>query len=124
MVGGRDPLADREITRTLWEEITSFAEQCNVPGVFTALIGYEWSSAPGGNTLHRVVLYRDGADKANRLLPFAATGSAAPEYLWDSMETSEAETGGDLLTVPHHGNLSNGVMFAIETLLGDPLDTA
>jgi len=124
IVGGEDPLADPDIARPVWEQITRFAEQYNEPGLFTALIGYEWSSSPGGNNLHRVVVYRDGADKANRFLPFGATDSDDPEDLWDWMEAYEAETGGEMLAIPHGGNLSNGAMFAVETQSGEPIDAA
>jgi len=122
IVGGEDPLGDPEIGRTVWEDITAFADQYNDPGRFTAFIGYEWSSAPDGNNLHRVVVYRDDAGKANRFLPFGAADSADPEDLWTWMETYEAETGGSLLAIPHNGNLSNGVMFAVETLSGEVID--
>lgn len=122
IIGGNDPLADPEVARPIWEEITGYADEFNNPGVFTALIGYEWSSAPGGNNLHRVVVYRDDAAKANRFLPFAATDSSDPEDLWDWMERYETQTGGDLLAIPHNGNLSNGVMFAVEDMSGSPID--
>ncbi len=36
----------------------------------------------------------------------------------------EAETGGRLLAIPHNGNLSNGLMFALETFSGEPLTRA
>jgi hypothetical protein len=46
----KDPLAGNEaLTRTLWEQITAAAEKFNEPGKFTALIGFEWTSSPGGN---------------------------------------------------------------------------
>ncbi|NIQ75508.1 MAG: DUF3604 domain-containing protein, partial [Gammaproteobacteria bacterium] len=57
-------LNDPALTRTVWEEITHEADTHNSPGNFTALIGYEWSSSPGGNNLHRVVVMRDGSEKA------------------------------------------------------------
>ena len=48
------------LTRTMWERLTAAAEQFNEPGRFTALIGVEWTSSPGGNNLHRNVVFRDG----------------------------------------------------------------
>ncbi|MCU9846763.1 DUF3604 domain-containing protein [Defluviimonas sp. WL0024] len=124
IVGGKDPLGDPNVARPIWEEITGYADTYNNPGNFTAFIGYEWSSAPSGNNLHRVVVYRDNADKANRFLPFGATDSDDPKDLWNWMETYVAETGGDLLAIPHNGNLSNGVMFAVEDMSGNPIDAA
>ena len=47
-----------------WKSTVSAAEKYNSPGKFTAFIAYEWSAAPGGDNLHRVVIYRDDADKA------------------------------------------------------------
>jgi hypothetical protein len=34
MSAGKDPLADKDVERTMWERITKFAEQYNQPGVF------------------------------------------------------------------------------------------
>lgn len=122
IVGGVDPLADPAIARRMWEEVVDFAEDHNDPGQFTAFIGYEWSSAPGGNNLHRVVVTRDGGAEARRLLPFGSYDSSDPERLWDWMENYESVTGGRVLAIPHNGNLSNGVMFQLERLGGGAID--
>jgi hypothetical protein len=107
--------------KTAWEYEIDTAEKFNAPGVFTAMIGYEWTSVPGGNNLHRNVLYRDNGDKARQMLPKTTAESTDPETLWDWMEAYEAKTGGDVLAIPHNGNLSSGLMFADTTLSGGPI---
>ena len=53
-----------------WKLTVDAAEKYNKPGKFTAFIGYEWTSqVPPGNNLHRVVIYRDGGDKAGQVEP-------------------------------------------------------
>ncbi|MEM8681484.1 MAG: DUF3604 domain-containing protein, partial [Planctomycetota bacterium] len=55
----KNPYSDnQEFAKEPWERIIDAAEAATVPGRFTALIGFEWSSTPGGKNLHRVVLYR------------------------------------------------------------------
>jgi len=95
-----------------WEEIIDAAEANNEPGKFTAFIGFEWTSGPGGNNLHRVVVFRDGKDVANTRIPLSSDLNPDPEYLWDWMEQLENDTGGRLLAIPHNGNVSNGLMFS------------
>ena len=113
--------------RSTWEQIIAAAEKYNEPGRFTAFIGYEWTSqVPPGNNLHRVVIYRDGGDKAIQTLPFTTyppLGSTTPEDLWKHLQAYEDKTGGRVLAIPHNGNLSNGLMFPTETnpATGQPL---
>lgn len=116
---GRDPLPLSEsLKSSMWRRMTAAAESNNTPGVFTALIGYEWSGTPGGSNLHRNVIYRDGSQLADKVLPFTAFESTDPERLWDWMAAYEEATGGQVLAIPHNGNLSNGLMFDDVTLEG------
>ncbi len=100
-----------------WAKTIGAAEAYNDPGRFTAFIGYEWTSqVPPGNNLHRVVIYRDGADKASQTVPattYPPHGSTDPEYLWRLLQAYEEKTGGEVLAIPHNGNLSNGMMFPL-----------
>jgi len=114
-----DPLAGmEELTRSMWERVTGAAEDHNNPGQFTAFIGFEWSSTPKGNNLHRNVIFRDGKDLADRTVPFSVYDSDDPEDLWRWMETYEATTGGNVLALANNGNLSNGLMFDDVTFTG------
>jgi hypothetical protein len=113
--------------RTAWEREIAFADEYYEPGRFTSLIGFEWTSintnqAPGN--LHRVVIFKDGADKVSQILPFSTFDSHDPEDLWDYMASYEAATGGTALAIAHNGNVSNGLMFPVERLNGQPVDRA
>lgn len=121
---GKDPIDSPEMARAAWEIIIRAAEQYNEPGKFTAFIGYEWTSTPGGNNLHRNVIFRDGGDLASRVLPFSAYDSPDPEMLWKWMAAYEERTGGRLLAIPHNGNLSSGMMWMTETMSKKPFDRA
>jgi len=120
-----DIVLDQEFVGSVWRRYLETAEAYNDPGRFTALIGYEWTSTEGGNNLHRNVLYRDGADVARLMNPYTTAESFNPEDLWTWMEAYEESTGGRILAVAHNGNLSNGIMFPVETnpATGRPLTT-
>ena len=109
---------DPELMKPVWQNIVEAAENYNDPGKFTAFIGYEWTSLVKGNNLHRVVIYRDGGDKAEQTLPYTLADSPDAEDLWKALAAYEEKTGGQLLAIPHNGNLSNGLMFDTVTLDG------
>ena len=117
----KDPAVVGPIMRSTWTDYTALAERYNTPGRFTALIGYEWTSVPGGNNLHRNVIFRDGKARADQVLPFSSWNSEDPEKLWDWMARYEQRTGGRMLAIPHNGNLSNGRMFELVDFGGGPL---
>jgi len=104
-----------------WQATVRAADDANAPGAFTALIGFEWTSQPAGDNLHRVVMFRDGADRASRVLPFSAFESQDPEALWRYLDAYERQTGGRALAIPHNSNVSGGQMFAERRLGGEPM---
>jgi hypothetical protein len=118
-----EAVADRRFVQSVWDEFTETADEFDDPGTFTAFIGYEWTSTEGGNNLHRNVIYRDDAVRARQMLPFTTAETFNPEKLWDWMESYETKTGGRVLALAHNGNVSNGLMFPVETnpATGEPL---
>jgi hypothetical protein len=115
-------LQDADFSRSIWTRYLEIAETYNDPGRFTTIVGYEWTSTPGGDNLHRNVLYRDGAETARQMLPYTSAESMNPEDLWKWMQRFEEKTGGQLLALAHNGNLSNGLMFPeINPETGKPL---
>lgn len=121
----KDPFAEQaeEIAKPVWQELTAAADKYNEPGRFSTLIGFEWTSGPNGNNLHRNVLFRDGRDRADQIIPLSYYDTGDPEQLWKWMADYERKTGGRLLAIPHNGNLSNGLMFDDVTLTTKrPLD--
>jgi hypothetical protein len=115
---------DPKIARTVWNAYTETAERFNDPGRFTAVIGYEWTSLIKGNNLHRVLIFRGDKSKADQTLPFTFADSPDPEKLWEFMEAYEKKTGDFVLAIPHNGNLSNGMMFALTNVSGKSMDRA
>ena len=109
------------VMRTIWERNNATADEFNDLGKFTAFIGYEWSSLPQGNNMHRVMIFRDDATKANQIVPFTSIDSPDSEELWKFLENYEQKTGGQVLAIPHNGNVSGGMMFSDKTYTGRKL---
>ena len=118
---GKYVLHREDLSMDMWRRITASADRYYQPGVFTTLIGYEYTSALNMNNLHRVVLFADSSEKANKVRPFSMAESPNPEDLWAWMADYEEVVGGRVLAIPHNGNLSNGLMFADKTFGGAPL---
>jgi len=115
----KQPIKADRIVRGAWRDYTAMADKYNDPGVFTALIGYEYTTR-GGYNLHRNIVFRGDASMANQTMPFSQYDSQNPEDLWRALAEFEQKTGTEVLAIPHNGNLSNGRMFAVETNDGQP----
>jgi Protein of unknown function (DUF3604) len=112
--------------RKIWNSQNAIIENYNHPGKFTAFIGFEYTLMPRGDNLHRVVIFRDGKDKADTVLPYDPTteGTETPDKLWDYMDAYEKATGGRALAIPHNSNVSNGMMFEMVGPGGGPMTAA
>jgi len=108
---------DNPLYKNMWRKVIDTAEEYNDPGRFTAFIGFEWTSLIRGNNMHRVVMYRDDADRASQMVAYTTyppEGSPNPRDLWRWMDAYESKTGGDVLAIAHNGNLANGIMFPLQ----------
>lgn len=134
-VAGGDPVADVHnnigsiaifgdttgTSKDAWLDIIDAAERHNEPGVFTSLLGWEWSSIPTGANLHRIVVTPDGGDKASQYLPYGSDQSQYPEDLWQWLEDTAARSDSRFISIPHNSNISKGYMFAETTVKGQPI---
>jgi hypothetical protein len=124
MQTGKPVFDASKVTASAWAHATAACEKWNQPGVFTTLHGFEWTCAPGGNNLHRTVIFRDDAAHVNQILPYSTFDSQDVEDLWKYMDAYAEKTGGQVLAIPHNSNMSNGQMFKTETFGGKPMDKA
>ena len=115
-----------DVFNGVWEDNIAKAETYNEPGLFTAFIGFEWTSVPKGFNLHRNVILRDGGPRARQVLPLTTQppiGTTDPLDLYKWLEDYESNTGGQAFAYSHNGNLSNGWMFPTEkTYAGGVVD--
>jgi len=122
-----DPNSERdaypeELKSAIWTDVARTADEFNSPGVFTAFTGYEWTAMRDGNNLHRCVILKDSADVVTGWLPYSAQSSSNPEALWAALTDYEEVTGGEALSIPHNGNLSNGLMWDTVDYEGNAID--
>ncbi len=106
-----------ETNKTMWKINQEATEKNYVPGEFTTLHAFEWSSAPETANLHRNVIFRDTKLPE---VPYSANDSKDPEDLWAWMQ-KQADQGMTLLCNPHNSNESKGKEFAETTLSGKPI---
>jgi hypothetical protein len=123
---GEDGRICREAAALPWEHIQTAAEEAydrSAACRFTSFVGYEWTGMPGGNNIHRNVVFRN--ERAQRL-PTNYIDTPTAEGLWDALETEclTAGDGCDALAIPHNSNLSGGRMFPITRKDGAPLTRA
>ena len=108
--------SDPKVLRSAWEKYEAIAEKYNKPGQFTAFVGFEWTSAPEAQNLHRCVIFADKGPE----IPYTSFDSQDPEDLWRYLE-EQRKLGLEVIAVPHNGNASNGLMFSVRDMSGKPL---
>ncbi len=124
-VAGRKEFLDQVFSPVIraetWDDEIAAAEKNNIPGKFTTLIGWEWTSTPGGRNLHRCIISDATAEQAHRFIPYSLDESERPEDLWAWLEKTRKETGVDFIAIPHNSNLSGGLMFDVVDSDGRPI---
>ena len=118
---------DTDVMDSVWMQNVAAADRHYAPGEFTTFAAYEYTSVAAneeqgsfaGGNLHRNVFFKgDAPDRA-----FSTLDSTNPEDLWDWMDAKRAE-GYESIAIPHNPNVSDGLMFRLQTYNGDPLDAA
>ena len=113
--------AIRSVEDRSWSDTADAADANNIPGEFSAILGWEYSLIPGGANLHRVVLTDLDGTSAKAFQPFGSDDSLYPEDLWSWLDKTSAETGGEFIAIPHNSNISKGAMFDTRTLRNEPI---
>jgi len=90
---------------------------------FTSFVGYEWTGMPGGNNIHRNVIFRSEVTQDN---PTTYIETPTAEGLWQTLEAEciQGKPGCDVLAIPHNSNVSNGLMWPTLRSDGRPLSAA
>lgn len=118
------PALHGESIRPAWYETIDAADAHNRPGEFSAIIGWEWTSQPGGANYHRVIFMPQDASVARQFLPFSSLESEDPERLWAWLDIQQEKTGAEFLAIPHGPNISAGLMFSRSNFAGEPMNSA
>src|SRR5439155_881859 len=120
---GVDCLAEASL---VWQDIQAAAEEFydrTAACTFTTFVAYEWSGQPGGNNLHRNVIFRNAVVPA---LPTSYMEQPTPQGLWATLQSQcvDGLPGCDVLAIPHNPNASGVLMFAPVNADGSALTAA
>jgi len=90
---------------------------------FTTFVGYEWTGMPGGQNIHRNVIFRN---EIAQDVPTTYIETPTAEGLWEALEREciEGKPGCDAIAIPHNSNVSNGLMWTTTRADGSPIDAA
>ncbi len=96
----------------VWQETQDAAERWNKRCEHTTFVAYEYSSFRLGSNLHRNVIFRNDKVPAAPLSHIEAPHDYQL-WKWLASDCLDANTGCDVLAIPHNMNISNGRMFSL-----------
>jgi hypothetical protein len=102
-----------KFTESAWQVEVQAAHDAYQRCTFTSLVAYEWTHAVDGATLHQNVIF---SSENVPPAPFDSLEYTSPAELWSALEGACVEDAGcNVLTIPHNGNLSEGMAYVIPT---------
>jgi hypothetical protein len=110
-------MVDPDLMLSIWDEQKKITNKHNDPGKFTTLIAFEWTSIPTYQNMHHNVFFRDDEGPDTQ---FSSFDSVKREDLWTYQEVQRAMKHENF-SIPHNGNVSNGLMYAPTTSYGTPI---
>lgn len=110
-------MVDPKLSSSIWQDQIATTNKYNDPGKFTTIIAFEWTSIPTYQNMHHNVFFRDDVGPP---VQFSSFDSVKREDLWTYQEVQRAQ-GHENFSIPHNGNVSNGMMFAPTTTYGNPI---
>jgi hypothetical protein len=115
MLCGEDGSSCRAAAQVPWQTTLAAAARWNDTSPtceFTTFNAYEWSGARGGPLLHRNVIFRNDATAP----PVSSSYWPRPWDLFRQLQADclEANSGCDVLAIPHNSNTSQGQMFVAD----------
>ncbi len=113
-----------EAAKDVWAEVQDAANEANDATTacsFTSFIAFEWTANPGGDNMHRNVVFKSDAVPAVAPDPFIAK---RPEALWQALREGciDSDSGCDAITLAHNTNLSAATYFQRSGTEDLPLD--
>ncbi len=109
---GEDGALCREAALGPWKVIREAAREHNDACQFTSFVGYEWTGMPGGNNIHRNVIFASDVVQDS---PTTYIETPTAEGLWRALldDCIEGREGCDAIAIPHNSNVSNGLMWSL-----------
>lgn len=87
--------SDPVVLQSVWGKYAAIADAYNRPDKFTTFVGFEWTSAPRYQNLHRCVVFADKGPAK----PDSAFDSENPEDLWTYLEKQRRQ-GLEVIAIP------------------------
>jgi Protein of unknown function (DUF3604) len=109
--GHQDDPSCATFTQSVWQLEIQAAHDAYQPCTFTSLVAYEWTKETSGATLHQNVIF---SSESVPVQPLDSAEYTTTGDLWSGLDQQcVADAGCEVLTIPHNGNLSEGMAYQL-----------